>query len=273
MFIKFFLLFSISFITACTSPAAHFHQVSRDKHFKQSVLKGTLFQHVIYTNAAAQQTSSSILHVYLDGDGTPWLKKRWIARDPTARNPLILELMSIDTAPAVLLGRPCYYGLYASPACEPKFWTSHRYAQDVVSSMQEALTVYLKQHATIQKIRFIGYSGGGVLAVLLTPYFSQTQQVVTIAANLDIARWTSLHGYTALTGSLNPMQQANLAATIQQVHIAGELDTNVPVEIIQAYVNQKTQSEIVIIKGQGHCCWDKRWADILSTVLQDSINF
>ncbi|NOQ64757.1 MAG: hypothetical protein GQ582_09625 [Methyloprofundus sp.] len=245
----------------------HFHQVSGEKFLQKSIFSSTLFQHVIYSNTAAQRESSNTLNVYLDGDGTPWIDKRWIATDPTPRNPLILELMAMDASPAVLLGRPCYYGLYASAACEPKFWTSHRYSREVVESMQEALSVWLKQHPSVHKVRFIGYSGGGVLAVLLAPYFKQTDYVVTLAANLDIQRWAVLHGYTALTGSLNPIKEKSLVTSIQQLHIAGELDRNVPVDIIQSYVSQKTQSELLVIKGQSHCCWDKQWAWILSQLL------
>ena len=69
-------------------------------------LTGTNYQHAIYRNSARGIT----LHVYLAGDGTPWLERYRIAPEPTPRRPLTLQLMAHDSSPSVLLGRPCYHG-------------------------------------------------------------------------------------------------------------------------------------------------------------------
>lgn len=106
------------------------------------------------------------MHIYLDGDGTPWRTETRIADDPMSRNPLILEMMAKDPAAAVLLGRPCYNGLNMSPLCNESLWTSHRYASEVVASMNAAIQQWMSSKK-INKIVLIGYSGGGILATLL----------------------------------------------------------------------------------------------------------
>ena len=74
-----------------------------------------------------------MLHVYLDGDGTPMLGS-YPAADPTPRDPLVLDLMALDSTPSIYVGRPCYHGLSGAP-CSPSLWTSGRYSEPVVASM------------------------------------------------------------------------------------------------------------------------------------------
>ena len=38
------------------------------------------------------------LHVYIEGDGTPYVARHDFAADPTPRNPLMLRLMTLDPA-------------------------------------------------------------------------------------------------------------------------------------------------------------------------------
>jgi len=253
-------------ISACSSPSASFHNAAIAEQFNVSYLNTDFFQHTIYSNNAILKSTNKTLHIYLDGDGTPWLNRYRRAKDPTSRKKMILTLMNIDQAPAILLGRPCYYGQHTSLNCHPRYWTSHRYAPKIVQSMQQALSIWLTQHPQVQNITFIGYSGGGALAVLLAAHFKQIRQVVTVAANLDISQWTKQHTYTPLTGSLNPIMQAKLPANIKQVHIAGALDKNMPVAIIKNYAATKGPAEVIIFDNQTHCCWDKHWLAILAII-------
>lgn len=77
-------------------------------------MRGDSFEHVTYWNEAslnlqADNARHNILHVYLAGDGIPWHGGRPTA-DPTASEPLTLDLIALDKSPAVLLGRPCFHG-------------------------------------------------------------------------------------------------------------------------------------------------------------------
>jgi len=258
-------------LSACTTPSEKFHSFAISKQFNSSPISTPLFQHIIYQNLASNTQRSETLHIYLDGDGTPWVNNRYIAVDPTARSPMILDLMSMDKGAAILLGRPCYYGLHTSTHCHFQFWTSHRYAEKVVASMAQALSLWLLQHPHFNKITFIGYSGGGTLALLLAPYFKQTEQVVTIAANLDTDAWAKLHDYSSLSGSLNPIKQPRLPATVRQLHIAGDQDTNVPASIIKSYVTSDGTAKFLTINNQAHCCWKMQWLAILAILENNDI--
>lgn len=256
-------LFLIINLIACTTPSEHFHQIAIKKQFHQLWVTGSRFQHAIYSQAHIKERLTTTLHVYIDGDGSPWLKQHFIASDPTAHSPLILDLMALDDTPSILLGRPCYYGKSNIQPCHPRFWTSHRYSLDVVNSMENALLFWLKKFPNIQNITLIGYSGGGALAILLAPSIKKIIRIITLAANLDIEKWTTLHHYTPLTGSLNPIKAKKIAPNIKQFHIAGEDDNNIPVALIQSFIHQQSTAKLWIIKNQGHCCWTQHWPSLL----------
>ena len=73
-----------------------------------------------------------------------------------------------------------------------------------------------------RSVVLIGYSGGGVLAVLIAPQVPGSA-VVTIAANLDVEAWARWHQYTPLSGSLNPATQPPLDA-LHEWHLVGDRD-------------------------------------------------
>lgn len=175
--------------TAYSSPAGRFSQNAAALGMHAGVVPGTAFQHVVFEQA---RRPSRTLHVYLDGDGTPWVAWR-PATDPTPRNPLLLRLMALDPNPSVYLGRPCYHGLSETPPCSSALWTGERYSETVVSSMAAALRRVL-QAGGFDRLIWVGYSGGGAIAVLLAPRFTETTDLITIAANLDIDAWADLHG-------------------------------------------------------------------------------
>lgn len=251
-------------ISACQTPSHDFSKASDALNFKQMTVPGQAFQHRLFLNRPAwsHPDETSVIHVYFDGDGSPWINHRWQAKDPTSRNALILKLMHMDPAPSLLIGRPCYHGFNDVPECQPKYWTSHRYASEVVVSMAEALSVWIEQNDYRQVI-LIGHSGGGVLAMLVAPYLKRVQKIVTIAANLDIQAWSEHHGYLPLANSLNPADR-NDASHIQQLHIAGGNDRNVPWSIIQSFSNKQQNAEFMLLEQNTHvCCWEQDWPGIL----------
>lgn len=252
---------SLMFLLACSTPAQWMNKQASRLGFVRQVLPGTAYTHVVYWNAADQ---GGLLHVYLDGDGTPWLNPSRIAADPTPRNLLVLRLMAQDKAPSLYLGRPCYQGQSDRPACSPLLWTARRYGREVVDSMAAALKSALSQ-ADYDGMVLIGYSGGGTLAMLLAEHFEQTRGVLTIAGNLDPERWAVLHGYSPLYGSLNPASRSPLKPSIVQLHLAGGRDKNVPADLIRRVVLQQPDAKFMLMDTFDHtCCWITTWPFILT---------
>ena len=258
--IIFFIVACLSLI-GCTTPSAKFAGIATDMGFNRQTIDTSMFRHQIFLNAGAEHgKDQTSIHVYLDGDGTPWENNRRVSRDPTSRNPVILQLMRQDKMPAVLLGRPCYHGFNETTRCHKKYWTSHRYSAQVVTSMALALNQWLSDQS-FDNVVLIGFSGGGVLAVLIAPEIDGIEKIVTLAANLDVDQWSRHHGYLPLQDSLNPAEQT---MNIQQIHIAGAEDEVVPPYIIESYANKQTDALYLSIPGQNHfCCWAEAWPFIL----------
>lgn len=221
-------------------------------------------QHLIISHKLPQ--SSQSLHVYIEGDGSPWIQRTQIALDPSPRRPLALQLMSKDTlADTLYLGRPCYfnnarYGL-ADPNCHFRLWTSDRYGEAVVDSMTQALSAALSSQA-YDEVILIGYSGGGTLALLMAQQLETPVKVITLGANLDIDAWTRHHGYTPLYGSLNPARVVNRQG-LAQIHWAGSEDKTVMPELNAEFLARLGQ-EHEVIEGFDHaCCWLEAWPELL----------
>lgn len=228
------------------------------------VVQGEPFRHLILEKPGP---SSRVLHVYLDGDGTPW-RAGQPAKDPTPRNPLVLDLMRFDDHPSLYVGRPCYHGLAEDPGCVPSLWTHARYSDPIVSSMTAALSRHLATRGDA-RLAFIGYSGGGSLALLLAPRFPQTVALVTVAANLDIDAWAARLGYLRLAGSLNPAVQPPLPPHVYQRHYVGARDRIVPPEIVAR--GQIDRSGIVVVPDFDHvCCWPRLWPSIIKDLARST---
>ena len=221
---------------------------------------GTAFQHVVYRRGAGP---SRTLHVYVDGDGTPW-RGRVAQSDPTPRNPFMVDLMALDAAPSVYLGRPCYHGQAATPPCSVALWTAERYSAAVVSSMTAALRRIVGAGG-VERIVLVGYSGGGVLAFLLASEVPETTDLVTVAANLDIDAWADLHDFTRLAGSVNPARRPPLPPAIRQRHYVGGRDQVVPRAVTAR--GPIPPDSIVEIRGYDHvCCWKDLWPRVLASI-------
>ena len=263
MFKKIFLILLLG-LSSCATPSKRFDLKAKNLGFHDLTISTPYFKHKIYSNFRPNILSKQkSLHVYLDGDGTPWEQEQWLAEDPTARDPLILRLMQADKSPSIILGRPCYYGLSKEAHCAPKFWTSHRYALSIVLSLNAALQDFLIRYPT-ESLTLIGFSGGGTLGMLMSEKLVyQPDYLITIAANLDTSAWSQLHSYPALEESLNPTNLTQLNRKIKQLHLAGENDQNIPVYIIKS-VALKQKAQFKSIKNMSHQgCWECIWPQIL----------
>jgi pimeloyl-ACP methyl ester carboxylesterase len=257
-------LAGIVLLTACATPSERFAQAADDFGFARYTVTSGKFDHFLSVNPGFYAApGSGELHVYLDGDGTPWERHRWIADDPTSRNPMILEWMKEDKGAAVFLGRPCYHGFSQTPGCHYKYWTSHRYSETVVSSMAAALKQWLLNRP-FKRIILIGYSGGGTLAMLMTRYLAGVDTVVTVAANLEVDAWSRFHGYGPLKDSLDP-GAVNFDSRIRQIHLAGLKDEIVPADIIESFSHKQQNAKYMSFAEYDHrCCWSQGWNHILA---------
>jgi esterase/lipase len=130
--------------------------------------------------------------------------------------------------------------------------------------MAVALNTTIEQLELKGDFVLIGHSGGGVLAMLLAPRIPNVKMVVTIAANLDIDRWTQYHGYSPLLSSLNPATQAPLPDNIVQLHLVGESDSNVPIQLVRPVIDKQSNAQLLHYPGYDHtCCWTESWPSIL----------
>lgn len=247
------------------TPAARFDSAAREAGFTAGEVAGAGFRHRTYAGTALDQRGDR-LHIYLASDGTPFPRPAVVAADPTPRQPLTLALMQRDPRSAVLLGRPCYHGL--QDGCDARLWTIERYSQPVVDSMAAAIRRILAD-GRYRDVVLIGYSGGGVLGLLLADRLTEVDAVVTLAANLDTDAWTRRHGYTPLAGSLNPAAMTLTRDDLFHLHYSGAADDNVPPAIHRAMADKLPAGSLRTLAGfDHHCCWVDRWPDLLDDVEQ-----
>lgn len=247
-------------VVACANPAARVAEFSARNQFQSLLLRGGGYNHVSYFKQGSNSTSA--LHVYIEHDGIAWIDIENISIDPTPRYALMLSAMAEDPSPSLYLGRPCYFGRYDDVGCCPLLWTHQRYSEIVVSAMASALRDFLSSH-DYSKLVFLGYSGGGTLAMLLAERFMQTRAVITIAGNLDIDAWAKWHDYSPLSGSLNPAKRQSLPDSILQLHYVGASDTNIPPKMIESITLLPAGSVIKVPKFDHTCCWQAWWPNIL----------
>ena len=258
------IIFSVA---GCNSPTQHFDQEAIRLGLPSEVYRGSEFVHTVYRRDKLRGPSSPrSLHIYLGSDGTP-MQAGGPAVDPTPRDPLALRLLALDPEPAIYLGRPCYHGLARLPGCSSKFWTTARYSEEVVGSLEAAVRRFKAENG-LERISWFGYSGGGTLAMLLAERFSETQSVVTVAANLDVEAWTEHLGYGRLTYSLNPAARPTLPERVVQRHYVGALDRVVPVDITARALAGKSDKLIVIEHYDHVCCWEQIWPKVLAELAQ-----
>ena len=257
---------ALALLGGCTTPAERFSQTAATMGLERSVVTGAGFRHALFWRNRGR--AGAVLHVYIDGDGTPDIGG-YPAADPTSRNPLTLRLLALDPGPAVLLGRPCYDGLADDAGCRPALWMDERYSEAVVSSMAAALRGILAQDS-YRQVAWFGHSGGGTLAVLLAARVPETAAVVTVAANLDIDAWSASRHARPLSGSLNPARQPALPAGIVQRHFAGARDEVVPPEVTRKGLGAGVQ--LTVVPDYDHrCCWEKMWPGMLAELAEQGL--
>jgi len=254
----------IAILSACATPAEKLRVYAANSGFKEIKLQGNVYQHISFSQLETQR--SKRLHVYLEGDGSPWLTPSIVSADPTTRNPVMLRLMALDPAPSLYLGRPCYLGLAQAEKCSAALWTHRRYSAEVVDAMSSALETFLRSNP-FSELVFFGHSGGGTLAVLLSNEFPQTLAVVTLAGNLDIDAWADHHGFSRLQGSINPAAQQSRHGELLELHYVGSEDKNILPRFVLPRAESRPQTTVKLLKNFDHtCCWHTIWPEVLQRI-------
>lgn len=227
---------------------------------ERSTKPGDPFTHTVFQRLPGTDGS---LHIYIEGDGQPFVTSAEAAQDPTPQRTPMRDLLQRDPAGGLYLGRPCYFGTAASPECHYRYWTSARYSEEVVASMARVA----RRSAANRPLILIGHSGGGTLAVLLAERLPNVVAVVTLAGNLDVAGWAAHHGYTPLDESLDPACRPPLPAHILQLHAVGGRDTVVPEFLTLGRQNELPPGSICRLPQFDHsCCWKRRWAAVIKAI-------
>lgn len=214
------------------------------------------------------ENSPEKLAVYIEGDGFAWKRRGVLSPDPTPKNPVALRLATRDPRAAVLyIARPCQYQPPGDlENCPVKYWSSHRYAGEVVESVNTAIDRNVKLSGA-GAIDIIGYSGGGSIAAMIAARRTDVDSLVTVAGNLDHAAWTKHHDVSPLSGSFNAADIAKGIQHIPQYHFTGEKDDIVPAKVTQSYLDRMTDiSHVKVerISGFDHeCCWADAWPGLL----------
>ena len=248
----------VALLVACS---ANPRDVALRNGMTESEIVGTDYRHVVFRKPGAGDR----LHLYLDGDGSPWINGRVPSADPTPVNPLALRLMALDSADVAYIGRPCYLGTAGDPGCGPQTWTSARYSSQLAASMA-AVANQLIVAGDYAEVVLIGYSGGGVIALLMSEEIQGLAGILTVAANIDTTAWTEYHHYLPLSGSENPaLSSTSPPPGVLHVQAIGGRDEIVPALVTERYQARKKGVEVWEYRDYDHrCCWIEQWPRLLA---------
>ena len=241
--------------------------LGRRAGFKHKTIDAAAF---VLTSYVKIKEPGSPLHVYIEGDGYAWVTRNRVSADPTPRDPLALQLAVKDTAPNVAyLARPCQYTpREKSPKCQTDYWTSKRFSEEVVSSMNQAVTQLLAE-ANTSELHLVGYSGGGAVAALITAWRQDVKSLRTVGGNLDPNALNEYHKVSPLdVNSLNPINVSEKIRLVPQNHFWGAEDNVVPKQILENYSGKAVPDGCVRlfeVRGADHAKgWSEIWPKLLT---------
>ncbi len=265
---RMFFLFCIMMLSAC-APLQYEHIYSKQKNISEILPQDFIVQRfstksfILYGLLRNAKLTSNSLHVYIEGDGLAWITRTQASKNPTPTDNVTAQLAQNDpnSAAILYLARPCQYlSELEISSCQQKYWTSHRFAAEVVNSINDAIN-QAKQITNTKKISIIGYSGGGALAVLVAAKREDVVFLGSVAGLLDHKKWTQLHKITALKGSLNPLDSVDLVKNIKQRHLTSEDDNIVSALSQEDFCRKLKQRDACIeIDGLEHNAdWHNYW--------------
>jgi pimeloyl-ACP methyl ester carboxylesterase len=247
------------FLAGCTSNATRIEELAGALGMTRSVVVTDGFRSPIFMRGAPGSQHAT-LAIFIEGDGVPWEGGRQPSLDPATRDPVALKLLAQTPVSAAYVARPCYHDK-SGERCTPERWTMERYSDEIVSSMTDVVRTTALQ-AKARSVVLVGYSGGGVLAVLIAERLDNVSAVITVGANLDTDAWTRHHDYLPLWGSLNPASSA-AEHRWPETHLYGARDQTVPPATAEAYFKRFPGAQRRIVDANDHvCCWVEQWPQL-----------
>lgn len=217
--------------------------------------------------APGRQPSGPVLTVVFEGDGAGHDVRGRPTGDPTPRRPLGLAIARRWPAgegegPRVWIGRLCQYVRAEDARCGQADWTTARFSETAVAAADAAVD-RMKTRTGAARVRLVGWSGGGTLAMLVAQRRSDVSGVVTMAAPLDLRAWTDGRGLSPLTGSLDPSLGGWAGARPAQVHLLGAFDPIAPPRDAADPARRLAgPGGVVSLLPEEHvCCWARRAAE------------
>ncbi|WP_050462665.1 alpha/beta hydrolase [Herbaspirillum autotrophicum] len=252
-------------LAGCTTPAIRPETLAGPAHLQRTqIAAGDFVLTAFYRLPHPDQP----LTIYIEGDGLAWRSRSEPSDDPTPRQMTGLTLAAADPGSNVIyLARPCQFTpMAANPRCQVDYWTGKRFSEEVVASMNLAVSHFARQ-APGQAIHLAGYSGGGAVAVLIAARRNDIASLRTVAGNLDHAAVNRLHRVSHMPASLNPINYAQQVANIPQLHFSGSDDKVVPAAIARdfavAAAGNCTRTRVV--PGLTHTGdWAAQWPALLA---------
>jgi len=266
------LLYNLFFVISCATPGLTERQktakiIAEKAGFQRIIFNTELFK--LYGWQKIDNIDKKALVIYIEGDGKAWQGRFKVSKNPTPVNPIALRLAVQDKrANIIYLARPCqFFSIQSVNNCSAKYWTSHRYSQEVINAYSVALKQIIERYS-IDELSVVGFSGGGVIAALLAAQRSDIVSLTTVASNLDHFNWSLHHKVSSLNGSLSVYPYISALAEVTQFHLWGSNDLIVPFKVNKNLLGQLLKHKTVnytIYNGFDHvCCWAEQWPDILN---------
>ncbi len=205
------------------------------------------------------------IQVYIEGDGLAWLSRSEPSLNPTPKNPLALQLASVDSSPNVIyLARPCQFTKMDVPDnhCSVEDWTSGRFSSDIIMSYNEILN-QINNVNQVTSFHLTGYSGGANIAGILATRRHDIISLRTVSGNLDNSRFTQYHQVSPMPSSVNMMDYKDALLSIPQIHYFGEDDTIITPSLAHIFISELSPSACMSTVSVPHVShvdgWVEQW--------------
>jgi hypothetical protein len=210
------------------------------------------------------------LTVYIEGDGLAWLTRYRPSGNPTPKNPIALQLATLDkSANVAYLARPCQYvSLRDEKLCGVPYWTQKRFSKEVIVAINAALSILVSK-SKAEAIHLVGYSGGGAVAALAAFRRNDIASLRTVAGYMDHVSLNRKAGVSPLKGSLDPIRAAPYLKSIPQIHYTGNQDERIPGWVAHKFrkaVRNNGCTSVQIVDATHENGWEKVWGRVWSKI-------